>query len=128
MRAGPIGIIAFLWFMAVVRRRLGEQEDRLFSTVFLGGGLEYAMLTMTAAVAAAIPTLVVRFGDQPTPTDTAGAFVGPLDFLFPIWLVAVSATLLLTRGDRGSGRSGPRSAHQLMGRHCWAPSSYCSQR
>ena len=28
-----------------------------------------------------------------------GAFAGPLDFLFPIWLVVVSLTLLVTRRD-----------------------------
>jgi hypothetical protein len=99
-----------------------------------------------------MPTLVVRFGDSPTPDQTTvsvahamwfglwgvcasrlvgvfmvatstvgarfgafppwlsmlgvllgalrsitGAFAGPLDLLFPIWLVVVSLTLLMTR-------------------------------
>ena len=42
--------IAFLWFIAVVRDRLGELEDRFFTTVFLGSGLLYiAMVFMAAA-------------------------------------------------------------------------------
>jgi hypothetical protein len=35
----PFAGIAFLWFMGVLRDRLGELEDRFFATVFLGSGL-----------------------------------------------------------------------------------------
>jgi len=35
----PFAGIAFLWFIGVVREQLGEVEDRLFSTVFMGSGL-----------------------------------------------------------------------------------------
>ena len=37
----PFTGIAFLWFIAVVRDRLGKLEDRFFATVFLGSGLLY---------------------------------------------------------------------------------------
>jgi hypothetical protein len=48
----PFAGIAFLWFIAVVRDRLGELEDRFFATVFLGSGLLFiAMLFASAAVA-----------------------------------------------------------------------------
>lgn len=48
----PFTGIAFLWFMAVLRTRVGLLEDRLFATVFLGSGLLFvAMLFATAAVA-----------------------------------------------------------------------------
>jgi hypothetical protein len=48
----PFAGIAFLWFMGVVRDRIGEREDRFFSTVFLGSGLLFvAMLFVGAAVA-----------------------------------------------------------------------------
>lgn len=35
----PFAGIAFLWFVAVVRSRLGEWEDQFFSTVFFGSGI-----------------------------------------------------------------------------------------
>jgi hypothetical protein len=35
----PFSGIAFLWFMGVLRDRLGRDEDRFFATVFLGSGL-----------------------------------------------------------------------------------------
>ena len=34
----PFAGIAFLWFMGVLRDRLGEREDRFFATVFFGSG------------------------------------------------------------------------------------------
>jgi len=51
----PFAGIAFLWFIAVVRDRLGEQEDRFFATVFLGSGLLFiAMIFIVAAIAGGI--------------------------------------------------------------------------
>ncbi len=34
-----LAVIGFLWFMGVIRNRMGEQEPKLFSTVFFGGGV-----------------------------------------------------------------------------------------
>lgn len=54
----PFAGIAFLWFIGVVRDRLGAREDRLFATVFLGSGLLFlAMLFGSAAVAGGILTM-----------------------------------------------------------------------
>ena len=51
----PFAGIAFLWFMGVVRDRIGEKEDRFIATVFMGSGLLFvAMLFAGAAVAGAI--------------------------------------------------------------------------
>jgi hypothetical protein len=64
----PFAGIAFLWFIGVVRDRIGEREDKFFATVFFGSGLLFvAMLFASAAV---IGGLVAgnRFGTA-TPTD-----------------------------------------------------------
>jgi hypothetical protein len=51
----PFAGIAFLWFIGVVRDRLGDREDRFFTTVFLGSGLLFlAMLFAAAAFVGAI--------------------------------------------------------------------------
>lgn len=51
----PFAGIAFLWFIGVLRDRLGEREDRFFATVFLGSGLLFlAMLFVAAAMIGAI--------------------------------------------------------------------------
>jgi hypothetical protein len=48
----PFAGIAFLWFIAVLRDRLGELEDRFFATVFLGSGLLFVAMTFVMAVIA----------------------------------------------------------------------------
>lgn len=48
----PFAGIAFLWFIGVVRDRMGELEDRFFSTVSLGSGLLFvAMVFVSMAIA-----------------------------------------------------------------------------
>ena len=44
----PFAGIAFLWFIGVVRSRIGEAEDRFFATVFLGSGLLFIALFLTS--------------------------------------------------------------------------------
>ena len=68
--AVPFAGIAFLWFIGVVRDRIGEREDRFFATVFFGSGLLF--VAMMFASAAVIGGLVAgaRFGTA-TPTDVA---------------------------------------------------------
>jgi len=47
----PFAGIAFLWFIGVVRDRLGPLEDQFFATVFFGSGLLFlAMMFASAAL------------------------------------------------------------------------------
>ncbi len=66
----PFSGIAFLWFIGVIRDRIGEREDKFFATVFLGSGLLF--IAMVFAAAAELGGLVAgnRFGTA-TPTDIA---------------------------------------------------------
>jgi hypothetical protein len=51
----PFAGIAFLWFIGVLRDRLGQLEDRFFATVFFGSGLLFlAMLFTAGAIAGAV--------------------------------------------------------------------------
>lgn len=44
----PIAGVAFLWFIGVLRDRLGDLEDRFFATVFLGSGILFLALLFCA--------------------------------------------------------------------------------
>jgi len=48
----PFAGVSFLWFIAVIRDRLGELEDRFFATVFLGSGLLYISMIFVSAAQA----------------------------------------------------------------------------
>jgi hypothetical protein len=51
----PFAGVAFLWFIGVLRDRLGQQEDRFFATVFFGSALLFlAMLFAAAAIGGAV--------------------------------------------------------------------------
>jgi hypothetical protein len=122
----PFAGIAFLWFVGVLRDRIGASEDRFFATVFLGSGLLLvAMLFTGGAVAGALvltsdasgapPAEVWSFGRRVTislltvyamrmaavftiSTTTIAARLG----LVPRWLVVLGAVtglvLLFTAG------------------------------
>ena len=64
----PFSGIAFLWFIAAIRGRVGEQEDRFFATVFLGSGLLFVAMLFAAAAAAAAPVAASRFQDASPPS------------------------------------------------------------
>lgn len=49
----PFAGMAFLWLLAALRERIGQHEDRFFSTVLLGSGLLYVAMTFAAAASAA---------------------------------------------------------------------------
>ena len=70
LQAIPFAGIAFLWFIGVVRDRVGEREDRFFATVFLGSGLLF--VAMLFAAAAVLGGLIAgnRYGTA-APTDLA---------------------------------------------------------
>jgi hypothetical protein len=57
----PFVGIAFLWFVGVLRDRIGESEDRFFATVFLGSGLLFVSALFVAAAVAA--GLIASAGD-----------------------------------------------------------------
>src|SRR5574340_142497 len=55
----PFAGICFLWFVGVLRDRLGELEDRFFATVFIGSALLFlAMIFVTGSLAGGITRLL----------------------------------------------------------------------
>ena len=67
----PFTGIAFLWFMAVLRNRIGDLEDRFFATVFLGSGLLFvAMLFVAAAVSQGLLDTFATEGRFPAQSET----------------------------------------------------------
>jgi len=68
----PFSGVAFLWFIGVVRDRLGEHEDRLFATVFLGSGLLF--LAMIFASAATAGGVISAFESMPQQMIESGLY------------------------------------------------------
>jgi hypothetical protein len=61
----PFAGIAFLWFIGVLRDRIGEREDRFFATVFLGSGLLFVGMIFVSAAAAGAAVASTTLGFHP---------------------------------------------------------------
>jgi hypothetical protein len=68
----PFAGVAFLWFIGVLRDRMGAQEDRFFATVFLGSGLLF--LAMTFASSAVAGGLMMSYGAIPQKLMDSGIY------------------------------------------------------
>lgn len=60
----PFAGAAFLWFIGVLRDRLGQMEDRFFATLFLGSGLLFLAMLFVAAAAIGAVVLVTTVAPQ----------------------------------------------------------------
>jgi hypothetical protein len=69
----PFAGIAFLWFMGVLRDRMGLLEDQFFSTLFFGSGLLY--LAMTFASASIAGGILALYEFDPDLVLESGVFV-----------------------------------------------------
>jgi hypothetical protein len=68
----PFAGIAFLWFIGVLRDRLGQLEDRFFATVFFGSGL--LLLGMLFTGAALVGAILIAFAAQPEELINSATF------------------------------------------------------
>jgi hypothetical protein len=59
----PFAGVAFLWFVGVLRDRLGQMEDRFFATIFFGSGLLF--LGMLFLVATIVGGILIAFEAKP---------------------------------------------------------------
>ena len=92
----PFAGIAFLWFIAVIRDRIGEREDRFFGTVFLGSGLLFVAMLFGAVAAGGAPLAAVKFQDAPPPTPDVVVFARGLAYAFLyIYAMRVAAVFIM---------------------------------
>jgi len=90
----PFAGIAFLWFIGVVRDQLGEVEDRLFSTVFLGSGLLFLAMLFQGAVTATSLVAMVSGPDLDGGVWTFGR--GTTEALISVYAMRMAAVFTLS--------------------------------
>ena len=78
----PFAGIAFLWFLGVIRDRLGDYEDRFFSTVFFGSGLLFTAMTFISGATAA--SLLSFYALEPELLPTTPTYLFNRVFMFQI--------------------------------------------
>ena len=98
----PFAGVAFLWFLATLRRRIGRLEDQFFATVFLGSGLLFVAMLFAASAAASAAVAMARFqGASPT-NATVFLFGQALaETLFYVFAVKMAAVFMLVSSTIG---------------------------
>jgi hypothetical protein len=92
----PFAGIAFLWFVGVVRDRVGELEDRFFATVFLGSGLVFvAMFFVAAALAGGLVDAAAAHPSS-TGSDTLSLGRDSTSILLDVYAMRMAAVFTLT--------------------------------
>ena len=93
----PFAGIAFLWFIGVVRDRIGSQEDRFFATVFLGSGLLFVGMFFSAAALAGGLLGAAASHTSGTPgSDTLALGRGATSILLNVYAMRMAAVFTLT--------------------------------
>jgi len=98
----PFTGVAFLWFMAVLRNRIGGLEDRFFATVFLGSGLLFvAMLFGAAAVSQALLVTFAAEDRLAAPSETYAVGRATAYALMNTFAVKMAAVFILVTSTIG---------------------------
>jgi hypothetical protein len=97
----PFSGIAFTWFLAALRRRVGRLEDQLFATVFLATGLLFVAMLFAAGAAASAAVTAGRFGST-TAGSIALLFGASLaKTLFYVFAVKMAGAFMLVSSTIG---------------------------
>jgi hypothetical protein len=94
----PFAGLFFLWFIAVVRERLGRFEDQFFATVFLGSGLLF--LAMMFAAAASAGAIVASYAVDPSGFTASSTYLYArliVAQIFNVYALRMAAVFLISQ-------------------------------
>lgn len=93
----PLAGVAFLWFVGVVRDRLGAYEDQFFAEVFQGSGLLFLAMTFCAfAVGAGMLAAYRIGGDQVITLDVYVVGRSIMSQMFNIYALKMAAVFMIS--------------------------------
>jgi hypothetical protein len=95
----PFAGIAFLWFVGVVRDRLGAFEDQFFSTVFFASGLLF--LAMIFAASAIAGGLVIGFAGGLSQDEAGDVYLfgrAVMSQIFNVYAIRMAGVFTMSLG------------------------------
>jgi hypothetical protein len=96
-----IGTIAFLWFVGVVRSRLGDSEPKLVGTVFQGGAILMAGVVLAGTAALAAPAVLVEVGGRPPEPGAASLTRALAVTLLSVFAPRIATVVVFTTAALG---------------------------
>lgn len=92
-----VSAVLFLWFVAVIRRRVGDREDRFFATVFFGSGILLTGVMLVGAAAVASPAVTVDLaGGRVADAGVLTAMTGYGTTLLLVVLLRIQAVFVIS--------------------------------
>jgi hypothetical protein len=92
----PFAGIAFLWFIGVLRDRIGGREDRFFATVFLGSGLLFVGMFFVAAAIAGGLIIAASHRSAAPGSATLALGRGATSILLNVYAMRMAAVFTVT--------------------------------
>jgi hypothetical protein len=98
----PFAGIAFLWFVAAVRARIGSREDQFFATTFLASGVLFVVFLWAGAAVAGAPLAAVKFQGAPPPSPDVFVYARGLAYvLVYVYGIRAAAVFMLVTSTIG---------------------------
>lgn len=98
--------IAFLWFVGVVRNRIGDREPKLFGTVFLGSAILLAGLLFLGAALLAAPAVLVSFGAARPDPDAVLLLRATAAVVLSVFLPRIATLVMFSTASLGRATGG----------------------
>lgn len=96
-----VGTVAFLWFVGVVRTRLGKREHRLVGSVFLGGSILLTGLVLVGAATLAAPSILVDVGGRRPDPDAVSLLRAESAVLLSVFAPRIATLVMLSTATLG---------------------------
>jgi hypothetical protein len=96
-----IATVGFLWFIGVIRGRIGDPAPKLFETVFFGGGILYAGLLFVGAAALAAPFVLADIGGMDVEAGSAAMARSFARVMLGVFASRVAALVVLSTSTLG---------------------------
>lgn len=97
----PFAGIAFLWFLATIRNRIGRREDQFLATVFMGSGLLFVAMMFVGGAAAAAPVTLSSLSGTAVDADAATIGRGIAYSLYFVYGIKMAAVFILVSSTIG---------------------------
>jgi hypothetical protein len=96
-----VSTIAFLWFVGVVRGRIGDREPRLFGTVFFGSSILLAMLVFVGAALLSAPAVLLAVGDRTPDPDVVSVTRAGAAVVLSVFTPRIATLLMFSTASLG---------------------------
>lgn len=96
-----VSTVAFLWFVGVVRVRLGESEPRLFGTVFFGSSILLSALLFLGAALISAPAVLITTADRAPDPDSVTMTRSAAAIVLTVFAPRVATLVMLSTASLG---------------------------